>query len=75
MISTPANSASVGLRLPDVIQKTGLSRSSVYRALGNGSLRAKRFGKRVIFEAAEVERFMKQLPTWTPVNDNARHVR
>ena len=70
MPSTPTTAASVGLRLPDVIQMTGLSRSSIYRALSDGSLKARRFGRCLLFENIEVERFMKRLPAWAPANAN-----
>ncbi|MDI4663845.1 helix-turn-helix domain-containing protein [Xanthobacter autotrophicus] len=40
----------------------GLSKSTLYRMLGTGRLRGKKFGKRLMFEAHEIENFIASAP-------------
>ena len=45
-------------RLADAITYTALSRSSIYRALGSGDLKAMKIGGSLRFEYAELDRWI-----------------
>ena len=48
--------------IPQTVQCSGLSRSSIYDALKNGRLKARKAGRRTLIEDAELRRFIEDLP-------------
>ena len=51
------------MRVPEVAQRLGLSRSTVYELMAAGRLRAVRIGVAVRIPTAELERFVRELAT------------
>jgi predicted DNA-binding transcriptional regulator AlpA len=41
----------------------GLSRSAFYNEIKAGRVTGRRYGRRVVFEKSEIERFVRSLPT------------
>lgn len=48
--------------IPQAVQCTGLSRSTIYDALKSGKLMARKSGRRTLIEDAELRRFIASLP-------------
>lgn len=59
-MTLPTNNRLMSAR--DVQAFLGLSRSTLYRMLGSGRLRGKKFGKRLMFEVSEIENFVASAP-------------
>jgi hypothetical protein len=49
--------------IQEVIAITSLGRTSVYKAIGEGKLTAKKFGKKTLVTAESLESFISDLPT------------
>lgn len=58
--------AKVSYSIPQAVDATGLSRSTLYEALKNGQLAARKYGNRTVIEEAELRRFINALPAYTP---------
>jgi len=55
------------LRVSEVGARLGMSRSTIYREIGNGNLRAFKIGKSVRISADEVIRYVERLNSLEPV--------
>jgi excisionase family DNA binding protein len=56
-------SSTTALSVGEVIGRLGLARDSVYKLINNGQLPAKKIGRRTVIVAADLESFLKGLPT------------
>ena len=50
--------------LPEAVQFSGMSRTSLYEALKNGSLSAKKAGRRTLISFADLEAYLASLPEY-----------
>lgn len=48
--------------IPQTIARTKLGRDSIYRAIRNEQLVARKYGKRTLILATDLERFLESLP-------------
>ena len=48
--------------IPEAVSATGVSRSSIYRALKAGELSARKSGRRTRIRAEELKRWLNSLP-------------
>jgi excisionase family DNA binding protein len=48
------------LTLDEVLKRLGLSERTLYRLMAKNEIKAKKLGKRIVFEGLEVERFEQQ---------------
>ena len=65
-IATSA-SAALYMTVPDACARSGLGRTSIYEALKNGRVRARKAGQRTLIEAASLTEWLDSLPIWTPI--------
>jgi excisionase family DNA binding protein len=49
-------------RITDVCETTGLGRTTIYAALRDGHLRARKFGRTTVVLADDLDAFLKALP-------------
>ncbi len=49
--------------IKEACKRTGLGRSSIYRAIGSGELQAKKRGQRTLIEIDEIRRWIASSPT------------
>ena len=59
---TSTVAAKLAHTIPSAVQSSGLSRSSIYNALKDGRLTARKAGRRTLIEDAELRRFLESLP-------------
>lgn len=52
----------LGFSVAGAVKASGIARSSLYLAMKDGSLVARKYGKRTIIEADELRRFLATLP-------------
>ena len=50
--------------LPEAVQFSGLSRSSIYVALKKGDLCARKAGRRTLISFADLQAYLASLPTY-----------
>jgi hypothetical protein len=50
-------------RIPEVCQRSGLGRTSVYAAIASRALIARRYGRRTVVLADDLAAFLRNLPT------------
>lgn len=50
-------------RIPDVCKITGFCRTTIYAAIKNGDLTARKYGRCTVVLAADLDRFLNKLPT------------
>ena len=60
----PVPVAPLALTIPEVVTASRMSRSSVYEALKNRALIAKKSGRRTIVLQSDLERFLAELPEY-----------
>ena len=48
--------------VPEAVQFSGMSRSSLYEALKRGDLKARKAGRRTLISFADLEAFLTNLP-------------
>lgn len=48
--------------ITDVVEITGLGRTSIYKAIKDGGLTAKKFGNRTLIPAASLDAWIDNLP-------------
>jgi excisionase family DNA binding protein len=63
----------LGYSIEEFAELTGVGRSSVYKALRNGCLTARKVGKRTIIAAEEVDKWFARLPFWTQIPPENRN--
>jgi excisionase family DNA binding protein len=56
------NASTTAFTIAQVMARVGLGRDSVYRAIREGQLPAKKFGKRTLIVGTDLEAFLKSLP-------------
>ncbi|MDE2165521.1 MAG: helix-turn-helix domain-containing protein [Alphaproteobacteria bacterium] len=56
------HSGKVSYSIPEAVDATGLSRSTLYEALRDGKLVARKCGARTVIEEIELRRFINALP-------------
>jgi hypothetical protein len=56
-------SATRAFRIPEVCKATGLCRTTIYAAIKSGDLLARKYGRATFVLAADLERFLSELPT------------
>jgi excisionase family DNA binding protein len=56
-------SSTSAFTITQVIQRTKLGRDSIYRAIRDDKLIARKYGKRTLVVAADLEKFLTSLPT------------
>jgi excisionase family DNA binding protein len=54
--------APIALSVAEAANAAGLGRTSLYSAISEGLLRTRKFGRRTLIEAEELQRFIKSLP-------------
>ena len=52
----------ITLSIPDAVEASGLSRSSIYEALRRGDLTAVKAGRRTLIRFSDLEAYMARLP-------------
>lgn len=52
-----------GLSILEACQVSGIGRTKIYEAIGDGALKAKKFGKRTIILRSDLQKFLADLPT------------
>jgi excisionase family DNA binding protein len=50
--------------VPDAVEFSGMSRTSIYEALKRGDLTARKAGRRTLISFAELEAYLASLPTY-----------
>jgi excisionase family DNA binding protein len=60
MLEQPTTTA---FTIHEVMARTSLGRDAIYRAIREQKLIAKKFGKRTLVVASDLERFLETLPT------------
>lgn len=50
--------------LPEAVQYSGMSRTSIYEALKRGDLKARKAGRRTLISFADLETYLASLPTY-----------
>jgi len=50
--------------VPDAVEYSGLSRTSIYEAMKRGDLTARKAGRRTLISFAELEACLASLPTY-----------
>jgi excisionase family DNA binding protein len=50
--------------LPEAVQFSGMSRTSIYEALKRGDLTARKAGRRTLISFADLEAYLASLPTY-----------
>ncbi len=50
--------------LPEAVQYSGMSRTSIYAALKMGKLEAKKCGRRTLISVASLDAYLASLPTY-----------
>jgi len=51
-----------GLSIPEACAVAGIGRTKIYEAIANGSLRARKYGKRTIVLRSDLRDFLSGLP-------------
>jgi excisionase family DNA binding protein len=54
----------IAVTIPDAVKATGLSRSRLYLALKDGTLSAKKAGKRTLIAFSDLEAYLASLPAF-----------
>jgi excisionase family DNA binding protein len=57
-----ANSTTTAFTIQQVKARTNLGRDGIYKAIADGPLPARKFGKRTLIIAADLEKFLQSLP-------------
>jgi excisionase family DNA binding protein len=65
------SSTTRALSISEVCNTTGLGRTSVYRAIALGDLIARKFGRRTVVLATDLEAFLAKLPPVRASSDGA----
>lgn len=55
--------------IPDVSVRTGLGKTTVYKAISEGRLKARKLGNRTLILASELDKFLNSLPEVKILND------
>jgi predicted DNA-binding transcriptional regulator AlpA len=55
-----------GLRIPDIVETTGLCRSKIYEAIAAGDLKVRKYGRATVALAEDVDAFMHAMPEVRP---------
>jgi excisionase family DNA binding protein len=63
--STKTALASRAFSMNEVIERTGLSKTTVYEAIADGKLRARKYGVRTLILETDLDVFLKNLPAAT----------
>ena len=53
----------IGFTIKEAVRASGLSRSMLYVAIGEGALRARKCGARTLILDTDLRRFLRRLPT------------
>lgn len=67
-----SQTAKVAHTIPQAVQCSGLSRSSIYDALKDGRLSARKAGRRTLIQDSELRRFIESLPVMGARNERRR---
>jgi len=52
----------IAYSIPQVMARLGLGRDGVYRAINEGKLPARKFGKRTLITERDIQSFLESLP-------------
>lgn len=63
-LALPVPVAPLALTIPEVVTASRMSRSALYEALKNGTLTAKKAGRRTIVLQSDLDRFLNELPAY-----------
>jgi excisionase family DNA binding protein len=61
----PDDRYKIALTIKEAASASGISRSLLYVAIGQGALRARKFGARTLILDTELRRFLRSLPRLT----------
>ncbi len=56
----------IALKIPEAVAMSGLTRTAIYNALKDGSLRGRKSGRRTIILKEELQRYIEALPAYQP---------
>ena len=56
--------APIAVTIPDAVQATGMSRTSIYEALKRGDLSARKAGRRTLISFADLQAYLASLPAY-----------
>ena len=65
------SSTTTAYNVMQVMDRLGICRDAVYRAIRSGKLPARKFGKRTLILENDLEAFIKSLPRFTDEADGA----
>ena len=65
------HTSQLALSIPEVARRLGKTEIATRRAIERGQLPSRRWGRRVVVLAAELEQFLRQLPSQGPKGDAA----
>lgn len=54
----------IAVTIPDAVQFSGMSRSSIYEALKRGDLSARKAGRRTLISFADLQAYLASLPEY-----------
>lgn len=54
----------IAITIPEAVRATGLSRSALYVALKEGTLSARKAGRRTLIPVNDLEAYLANLPTY-----------
>jgi len=55
----------IALTIPEAVAMTKMSRTAIYNALKDGTLSARKSGRRTLIPAGELQRYIDALPAYT----------
>ena len=66
MIDQAPQDTTTHVTIPNACRRAGIGRSSLYKALAQGEVTARKLGTRVLIEVASLDRWVSGLPIWRP---------
>ena len=54
----------IAVTIPDAVNASGMSRTSIYEALKRGDLTARKAGRRTLISFADLEAYLTSLPAY-----------
>jgi excisionase family DNA binding protein len=61
-MDTKASSEAAAYSIPEAMRRLGISRDLIYKAIGSGTLKARKLGRRTLITDDDLRRFLETLP-------------
>jgi len=62
----------LGFSIAEACRESGLGRTTIYQAIANGDLVARKYGRRTVVLRDDLANFLQNLPSIVPANLNRR---